>query len=46
MHKFEIPLYIWLNTVILFAAIGYVWGKVSGHADFQRTKAHSAHLPA
>jgi len=30
MDELEIPLYIWLNAIVLFAAACYVWGKISG----------------
>jgi hypothetical protein len=32
MQKFEIPLYIWLNAMVLIAAGAFVWGKVLGEA--------------
>lgn len=48
MQKFEIPLYIWLNSMFLFAAIGYIWGKLAGEAEehARHVRAHNAHLPA
>jgi hypothetical protein len=30
MDELEIPLYIWLNAIVLFAAACYVWGRASG----------------
>jgi len=41
MQKFEIPLYIWLNAMVLFAAAGYVWGKLKGEAE-----EHERHVQA
>ena len=36
MQKFEIPLYIWLNAMVLVGAAAYVWGKLSGEAARER----------
>ena len=40
MHKLEIPLYIWLNAIVLFAAACYVWGRLSGEAEEQERHVH------
>jgi hypothetical protein len=37
-----IPVWAWINAVVLIAAGAFVWGKLSGEAMPKRDKTHHA----
>jgi hypothetical protein len=37
-----IPVWAWINAVVLIAAGAFVWGKLSGEAMPKREKTHQA----
>jgi hypothetical protein len=37
-----IPVWAWINAVVLIAAGAFVWGKLSGEAAPKREKSHIA----